>query len=326
MKSLAKVLVSVFLLFGAVSSVHAQNYEEYSQHFFDGLYAMYCNEYLDAIEYFSKELKDNPNSIDALILISNCYNSDASKEYKKALSYTGKAINILAKADVDDDIKSSVYASRGYSYIQLGEFDKAIECYSKAIGYSPDEPDFYMYRADCYLELNKYDLFEIDCKTIVLLDPSNITAYMYLGSISGMKEDNAKAIEYYSKVIEIDNEFSPAYARRGAFYYAIGEKEESVDDMIKALDLADEQASNFLLNKSAVDTDYLNLIVDKMKAKNDENPDNPTWLYWIGMIYENNGLYKEALHYYEKVYEKVYEISELSPILEIIEEVKKKIE
>jgi tetratricopeptide (TPR) repeat protein len=283
---------------------------------------MYCNEYLDAIEYFSKELKDNPNSIDALILISNCYNSDASKEYKKALSYTGKAINILAKADVDDDIKSSVYASRGYSYIQLGEFDKAIECYSKAIGYSPDEPDFYMYRADCYLELNKYDLFEIDCKTIVLLDPSNITAYMYLGSISGMKEDNAKAIEYYSKVIEIDNEFSPAYAFRGAFYYAIGEKEESVDDMIKALDLADEQASNFLLNKSAVDTDYLNLIVDKMKAKNDENPDNPTWLYWIGMIYENNGLYKEALHYYEKV----YEISELSPILEIIEEVKKKIE
>lgn len=322
MKSLAKVLVSVFLLFLAVSSCQTQNYNEYSQHVLDGLYAMHCNDYLDAIECFSKELKDNPKNIHALILISNCYNEDTCMEYKKALSYSDKAIKIIPKADVDDNIKSTAYASRGYSYIQLGEFDKAIECYSKAIGYSPDEPDFYMYRADCYLELNKYDLFEIDCKTIVLLDPSNITAYMYLGSISGMKEDNAKAIEYYSKVIEIDNEFSPAYARRGAFYYAIGEKEESVDDMIKALDLADEQASNFLLNKSAVDTDYLNLIVDKMKAKNDENPDNPTWLYWIGMIYENNGLYKEALHYYEKV----YEISELSPILEIIEEVKKKIE
>ena len=322
MKSLAKVLVSVFLLFLVVPSCHAQNYDEYSQHILDGLYAMYCNDYLDAIECFSKELKDNPNNINALIFISNCYNKDTCMEYKKALSYTDKAIKILPQADVDDNMKSFVYASRGYSYIQLGEMDKAIECYSKAIDYSPDEADYYMFRADCYLELNKYDLFENDCKTIVLLDPSNITAYMYLGSVSGMKEDNAKAIDYYTKVIEIDDEFSPAYARRGAYYYAIGEEEKSVDDMIKALDLYDEQASNFLLNKSAVDTDYLNLIVDKMKAKNDENPDNPTWLYWIGMMYENRSEYKQALEYYEKV----YEISELSPILEIIEDVKKKIE
>jgi tetratricopeptide (TPR) repeat protein len=317
MKSLSKILVAVFALFLAVSSCNVQEVNvEFSKYMNDGTEAIQNNDYETAFNNFSKELEENPNNIQALCLQSQCYMNHFG-DLKEALRCSNKAVKLAKKKkNIDDYSKSAAYAGRGDVYYNLGELDKAIKDYTIAIDIYPEEFQNYIYRAVCYKNQENYDLFEADCKKIITLDPENIRAYMYLGDVAIRNEDYDKAIEYYSEAIKVDNAFSSAYAYRGVCYFALGNEKQAASDIVEALDIdSNNEAFDFMLKMSALNFD---VIFDEFNSRYEEEPQNPSWPYYIGLIYENATQFKQALKYYEKV----YEIAPEPMLLEIIEEVK----
>jgi len=71
----------------------------------------------------------------------------ASGEGEPVFEFRLAGISISASAD-QADCSSAVYASRGESYSNLKELDKAIEDYTKAISIEPDDADILREPAD----------------------------------------------------------------------------------------------------------------------------------------------------------------------------------
>ena len=72
--------------------------------------------------------------------------------------------------------------------------------------------------------------------------------YLYAG-------DYKKAIEHYTKAIEIDPDFALAYNNRGVAYYNMGRYNEAIADYTKAIELDPEYAMAY--NNRGVDYYYL---------------------------------------------------------------------
>lgn len=319
MKLLSKIFVTIFVLFLAVSSCQAQEDSiEFSKYMTEGMAAMDINDYETAFNNFSKELEENPKSIPALCLQSQCY-LNLYGDFEEALRCSNKAVKLADKNKKDNYSRSGAYTARGNVYYRLGEFDKALKDYTLAIDCDPEEIDNYIRRAVCYKNLNKYDQFETECKKIIALDPENIRAYMYLGDVVIRNEDYDKAIEYYSEAIKLDKDYSPAYAYRGACYFALGNEKQAASDIIEAIDIdGNEEAFNFVLKMSTICFD---VIFNEFKSRYEEEPQNASWPFYIGIIYENVTQFKQALKYYEEA----YEITPDPLVLEVIENVKKQI-
>jgi tetratricopeptide (TPR) repeat protein len=96
----------------------------------------------------------------------------------------------------------------------MGEYDKAMSDYNKALEINPRYAKAYYNRGFLYRKMGEYD----------------------------------KAISDYTKAIEIDSKYSLAYYNRGNAYYYKGEYENAWEDIKKARSLGYKVPSEFLKN------------------------------------------------------------------------------
>lgn len=112
----------------------------------------------------------------------------------------------------------------------LGEFDAAVRLDNK-------NPDHYYYRGRALFAMDRPDEGERDLTLAIKMtnvDPH----YFYLrGKIYEQKKELAKALADYTRAIELDPKCGPAYERRGAVYFDLGDKEKAREDSKAARDL-----------------------------------------------------------------------------------------
>jgi tetratricopeptide (TPR) repeat protein len=129
------------------------------------------------------------------------------------IEYYTKAIELCPK---------HIFANyiRGWAYSDLGEYQKAIDDYSKAIEQ---------------------------------LDPKTNSVHKLLGSFLYYKRADAygnlgefqKAIDGFSKVIELDPKDVYAYFKRAIAYIDLGEYQKAIDDYTKTIKLNPEDANAY---------------------------------------------------------------------------------
>ena len=95
-------------------------------------------------------------------------------------------VTILLLICTCTDQKAKRYFNKGYDYFDDGLFDKAIECYQKAVEINPDYAN----------------------------------AYYNMGIAYAYKENYDKALECCQKAIEIKNDYANAYYNMGFSYLA----------------------------------------------------------------------------------------------------------
>jgi Tfp pilus assembly protein PilF len=66
---------------------------------------------------------------------------------------------------------------------------------------------------------------------------NNKTLYAWVGYAYGGLSEKEKAIDYYTKSIQIDNKYYLAYNNRGFWFKKSGEKQKAIDDYSKAIDI-----------------------------------------------------------------------------------------
>ena len=104
--------------------------------------------------------------------------------------------------------KTSVYFEQGYRYMELDEFQNAINEFDKYISINPEYYASRHLRGLCKYALGQYE----------------------------------EAIKDFDKAIEIDpEEYSKCWYFRGACKYALGQYEEAIKDFDKALKLVDPE-------------------------------------------------------------------------------------
>jgi len=95
---------------------------------------------------------------------------------------------------------AGAYYNRGVAYAELGEYDRAIEDYNKAIKLNKEYAEAYYNRGVAYVVLGKYN----------------------------------RAIEDFNKAIELNLDDAEAYYNRGVAYAELGEHNRAREDMLRA--------------------------------------------------------------------------------------------
>lgn len=99
--------------------------------------------------------------------------------------------------------KALEYVNQGYKLLQEGQFDRAIQAYTKAIKINPDDYTLYNDRGLIFYAQRRFDKAIADFDKSIELHPASLT-YNNRGVAYEDKGDKEKAIADYRKALELD--------------------------------------------------------------------------------------------------------------------------
>ncbi len=186
------------------------------------------------------------------------------RDYKKAVEYIDKVIKLdelepkayflrgvvmLENADTVKAIlnfQKAVDVNQEYfeAHLQLGMLyagkknKLAVDYFNNALNIQPDNLDVAYYLALFYQETGSYEQAIQMYEGLLVKDPSYYYALYNIGYINLVYlNDYPKAVEYFTKVIELKPEFTDAWYNRGFAWEMQKNVENSRKDYIKALEL-----------------------------------------------------------------------------------------
>ena len=259
-----------------------------------GLEAMQEEKVDEAIDFFNKDLSENPKNGYSFSWIAHLRLSRG--EYGKALTAVELAIKNLPKKDPDYVIFA--YSTRAKTYLCLEDTLKALDDYSTAIKIKPDEPKLYESRAQVYYEQDRFDLSDADYKKMTELQPGDVMGYMGLGRNANAQKKWYDAIKWFDYVTKLASDYSSVYSFRAESYVGLKKWNEATDDIVMAVSLDWERKALYLirdLNESGI-----TMLIAKMKVQSAKSPNEGKWPYLIGTVYEENKQYEKAVESYRE--------------------------
>jgi protein O-mannosyl-transferase len=124
-----------------------------------------------------------------------------------------------------------VYNNRGAVFVDMGQFEKAIEDQNKAIALDPFYYNSYVNRGFAYSEIGQLDKASQDFDKAIALNPRGYQAYMNKGVLYGKMGSFEKAAELLSKAIAIRPDVPSAYMNRAIAYSMLKEYDKALDDI-----------------------------------------------------------------------------------------------
>ena len=288
-----KILITfVFCTISGIT-IFAQNVKRPDSYNYQrGIEAIQEEKMGDALEYFNKDISDNPKSGYPYMWVSYIYL--AHDEYGKALDAANMAVKLLPKKDTE--YLTFAYGYRSKTYLCLGDTVKALADCATAIKVDPKNTDLYNDRAQIYYELKKYDLADADYRKMTELKPGDVMGYMGLGRNANAQEHWEDAIKQFDYVTKLSSEYSSGYSFRAESYIGLEKWNEATDDIVKALNLDWDRKAHYLA--VTVKEPAFTMLVAKLKVQSVKTPNEATWPYIIGTMYEQAKDYGKAIEYY----------------------------
>jgi len=278
--------------------VFAQNFKRPdSYNYSRGIEAIQNENTDEALEYLNKEIHENAKNGYAYSWIA--WIREYEEEYGRALSAADKALKYIPSKDSEYIIFA--LSTRARIYHNLAQDDKAIADYNRAIKAAPENMKLYEDRAQLYYELEKYDLADKDYQKMISIDQGSVMGYMGLGRNANSQGRYEDAIKQFDYVIKLAPSYSSGYSFRGESYTMLKQYDNAIDDVIKALSINGDQKAYSCLFVLA-DSATLQLTT-KLKIQAAAEPTNYHWNYCLGVVYETQRKYHNAIDYYKKAFD-----------------------
>ena len=288
-----KILFTIVFCTISGITIYAQNVKRPDSYNYQrGIEAIQEEKMGDALEYFNKDIGDNPKSGYPYMWVSYIYL--AHDEYGKALDAANMAIKLLPKKDTE--YLTFAYGYRSKTYLCLGDPVKAVADCEAASKVDPKNTDLYNDRAQIYYEQKKYALADADYRKMTELKPGDVMGYMGLGRNANAQEHWEDAIKHFDYVTKLSSEYSSGYSFRAESYIGLEKWNKETDDIVKALSLDWDRKAHYLA--VMVKEPAFTMLVAKLKVQSAKAPNEATWPYIIGTMYEQAKDYNKAIDYY----------------------------
>lgn len=181
-----------------------------------------------AIQNFDKVLKIEPKNAKAYY--------DRGKSFLVQQEYQSAEINFNYAIKFDANF-AKAYRERGYVRSLQGEQEKAKEDFDRALAINSNDLKTIEYRRK--LNSNSLDAESIDRdKAESQITPiQQAQAYLQEGKNRAKQKDYQKAIDCYTKALELHPKLTEAYHQRGIVRHELGEYTEAVEDFDRLLEL-----------------------------------------------------------------------------------------
>lgn len=123
---------------------------------------------------------------------------------------------------------------------EMGDGDGALADLDYAAALKPVHLETLINRADLLIERGELDRARADIEQGLAADPRNVHLLCASGSLLAETGDTRAAYAAYTAAIAEDPEFAAAWANRAVLAYASGRPQDAVDDLDRAIELADD--------------------------------------------------------------------------------------
>ena len=154
-------------------------------------------------------------------------------DYRDAGDYD-RAVEYFTKAIELNPNYAIAYNNRGGVYSDKGDYDRALEDCNKAIILKPEYAEPYSNRGSIYRDTGEVDLAINDYDMAIQLKPDSVEAHYNRGITYGEKGDHDRAIEDYTRAIELKPDLSKIYYNRAEAWLHLREWEEAKADLMTA--------------------------------------------------------------------------------------------
>lgn len=284
--------IACFMLIGTM--IYAQNVKRpESYNYQRGVEAIQNENPQEALEYLNKDVAENPKngysfSWIAMLRLQN-------EEYGKALTAADLAIKYLPKKDAEYVIFA--YSTRANVYLNLEDTIKALTDYTTAIRIKPDQSSLYDKRAQIYFEQGKFNLSDADYRKMTELNPGDVMGYMGLGRNALRQERLDDAIAQFNHVIKLEDKYSSGYSFRAEAELQKEMWNEATNDLVTAMQC--EWDKKAVYHMTGLKEPAFTMMVSKLKIQAAKSPNDNTWSYLAGLMYEQSKQYDRAIELYK---------------------------
>jgi tetratricopeptide (TPR) repeat protein len=304
-------------------------------HFFRGVAAYDTKQMDKALDAFGDALQIEPTHYWSLLWMGHCL-VDLGRFRSDILGAVGVYTGcILKRPD-----HAHAYDSRGYAYILLGQYDRAVaDCsraialdprlgtywntlglayaslgqnekavagYSRAIELDPKYAYPWTNRGNVYVQLGQYDKALADHNRAIELGPTLPITWNNRGvDYCDYLHQPAKAVSDFSKAVQLNPKYRGAWYNRGNAYLALSQNDEAAADYTKAIDLDPTFARAWTGRGSAFcrSAKFDKAVADLSKAIELDPKDEKAWLQ-RGIAYcDFLGQPEKAIHDFSKAIE-----------------------
>ena len=263
-----------------------------------GVEAINNNNAEEALDYLNKEINEHPDNGYAFAWIALVRNFN--EEFGRALTAANIAVKKIPSKD--KEYKAFAYGTRAKVYLNLEDTIQALKDYSQAINVMPADDRLYNQRAQVYYEQEKYDLADKDYQEMISLKAGDVMGYMGIGRNANAQKRYGDAIKQFDYVVKLDQNYSSAYSFRAESYIGLKKYNEAIDDVITALGIDKDRKAFYELQELA--DSAFEQTVAKLKAQKIKEPNEQSWAYDLGVVYERAAKYNKAIAYYKESLEK----------------------
>lgn len=285
------VLCSSVMLADNIKRPDSYNYSR-------GVEAINNNNAEEALDYLNKEINEHPDNGYAFAWIALVRNYN--EEFGRALTAANVAVKKIPSKD--KEYKAFAYGTRAQVYLNLEDTIQALKDYSQAINIGPDDDRFYNQRAQVYYEQGKYDLADKDYLKMISLKEGDVMGYMGIGRNANAQKRYEDAIKQFDYVVKLEPNYSSAYSFRAESYIGLKKYNEAIDDVISALGIDRDRKAFYELQELA--DSAFEQTVAKLKVQKIKEPNEQSWDYDLGIVYERAAKYNKAIAYYKESLEK----------------------
>lgn len=285
------VLCSSVMLADNIKRPDSYNYSR-------GVEAINNNNAEEALDYLNKEINEHPDNGYAFAWIALVRNYN--EEFGRALTAANIAVKKIPSKD--KEYKAFAYGTRAKVYLNLEDTIQALKDYSQVINIVPDDDRFYNQRAQVYYEQGKYDLADKDYLKMISLKEGDVMGYMGIGRNANAQKRYEDAIKQFDYVVKLEPNYSSAYSFRAESYIGLKKYNEAIDDVISALGIDRDRKAFYELQELA--DSAFEQTVAKLKVQKIKEPNEQSWDYDLGIVYERDAKYNKAIAYYKESLEK----------------------
>lgn len=246
-----------------------------------GLKAYKDNDYAKCMEFMDKELEQNPKNGYAMLIESFIYM--INKQYGQALDLSGKALKFIPKKD--KTYTGVAYETCGRLKEALGDSVAAINYYEQAFKADNDVSHLFK-KCDIYNEQGRYMQEAKEIERMKNADKNNVVVWTYAGRNADGRKLYDEAIADYAYAIKLDPEYSSAHSFRAGTYINMGRYKEAAEDVIRALEIDQQDTKAYRLLYTLADKAMPTLSV-LLKAQQAKRPADGSWSYYLGLMYNN---------------------------------------
>lgn len=284
-----KTILSLCCSLMAASAVMAQGNVNRPQtyNYQSGIEAYQKENLKESLEYFEKELEQNPKNGYAMLWEAYVYH--ASERYGEALGMTDKSLKYLPSKD--KEYIAMAHGMRGDLNIILGDTIQALADYDKA--YKAGKDNDYVYKkCNIYDEQGRYGEVDTELRRLLDRDKTDAVAWVYLGRNETEKKNYESAIEKCTYAATLSPNYSSAYTFRADAYMAQQKYKEAVDDVVKALSINADKKAHYQL--AELSDKAFPILTVAFKAQQMREPKEPLWSYELGLACNYKSRYADA--------------------------------